>query len=242
MEIFWRTIANYNNATWIYQVILVIVGVILTIYLITKPGQRTKLAMKIYLIILNSWIAIVYYLIYCEERKYNNILALFWGIIACLWIWDTIKGLTTFTRSHKHDILAYFLMIMPFIYPVISLARGLSFPSITSPVMPCSVAVFTIGLLLMFSENINMYIVLFLGHWSIIAISKTYFFNIPEDFLLASASVPALYLFFKEYFMRDLHKNTKPNSKYITLLLIILCVIIGSLLTATLFIGLIHGK
>ena len=62
------------------------------------------------------------------------------------------------------------------------------------------VCVFTIGLLLFFSKNINMFIVLFLTHWSLIGLSKTYYFNIPEDFLLASASVPALYLFFKEYF------------------------------------------
>ncbi len=83
-----------------------------------------------------------------------------------------------------------------------------------------------------------MIIVLFLCHWSILAISKTYFFNIPEDFLLASASVPALYLFFKEYFVRDLHKDTKPKAKYISLLLVFMSVIIGVLLTVTFFAGL----
>ena len=79
---------------------------------------------------------------------------------------------------------------MPFIYPLVSFARGLSFPEMTSPVMPCSVVVFTIGLLLLFAHKVNMFLVLFLCHWSLIGLSKTYFFQIPEDFLLASATIP----------------------------------------------------
>lgn len=51
----------------------------------------------------------------------------------------------------------------------------------TSPVMPCSVVVFTIGLLLLFARKVNMFLVLFLCHWSLIGLSKTYFFRIPED-------------------------------------------------------------
>ena len=84
----------------------------------------------------------------------------------------------------------------------------------TSPVMPCSVVVFTIGLLLLFAHKVNMFLVLFLCHWSLIGLSKTYFFQIPEDFLLASATIPGLYLFFREYFLNNLHADTKPKAKY----------------------------
>ena len=162
--------------------------------------------------------------------------------MSILWGWDALSGYTTFERTRKYDWLAYFLFAMPFIYPLISMARGLTFPEITSPVMPCSVVVFTIGLLLFFSKNINMFIVLFLTHWSLIGLSKTYYFNIPEDFLLASASVPALYLFFKEYFANNLHTGSKPNAKYVNLLLILVCVAIGILLTTTMFIELLKDK
>ena len=64
----------------------------------------------------------------------------------------------------------------------------------TSPVMPCTVAIFTIGLMLSFSKRINLFVVLFLCHWSLIGFSKVYFFGIPEDLLLASALVLALML------------------------------------------------
>jgi hypothetical protein len=242
MEIFWKTIGLYNTATWEWQLGIILIGIILTVLLTRNPQPWVKNGMKIYLIAVYLWISVIYYYIYCAERSYNEVMALFWAIMAILWGWDALSGYTTFERTRKYDWLAYFLFAMPFIYPLISMARGLTFPEMTSPVMPCSVVVFTIGLLLFFSKNINMLIVLFLTHWSLIGLSKTYYFNIPEDFLLASASVPALYLFFKEYFANNLHTGSKPNAKYVNLLLILVCVAIGILLTTTMFIELLKDK
>ena len=242
MEIFWKTIGLYNAATWEWQLGIILIGIILTVLLTRNPQPWVKNGMKIYLIAVYLWISVIYYYIYCAERSYNEVMALFWAIMAILWGWDDLSGSTTFERTRKYDWLAYFLFAMPFIYPLISMARGLTFPEITSPIMPCSVVVFTIGLLLFFSKNINMFIVLFLTHWSLIGLSKTYYFNIPEDFLLASASVPALYLFFKEYFANNLHTGSKPNAKYVNLLLILVCVAIGILLTTTMFIELLKDK
>lgn len=242
MEIFWKTIGLYNAATREWQLGIILIGIILTVLLTRNPQPWVKNGMKIYLIAVYLWISVIYYYIYCAERSYNEVMALFWAIMAILWGWDALSGYTTFERTRKYDWLAYFLFAMPFIYPLISMARGLTFPEITSPVMPCSVVVFTIGLLLFFSKNINMFIVLFLTHWSLIGLSKTYYFNIPEDFLLASASVPALYLFFKEYFANNLHTGSKPNAKYVNLLLILVCVAIGILLTTTMFIELLKDK
>jgi len=136
MEIFWRTIAYYNSATWLLQIIVVLIGIVLTALLISKPRPWVKMGMKIYMIGLYSWISIVYYFIYCEERSYNGVMAMFWGVMAIIWIWDAITGYTTFERTHKYDLLSYVLLAMPFIYPMVSLARGLSFPEMTSPVMP----------------------------------------------------------------------------------------------------------
>ena len=235
MEIFWKTIGLYNAATWEWQLGIILIGIILTVLLTRNPQPWVKNGMKIYLIAVYLWISVIYYYIYCAERSYNEVMALFWAIMAILWGWDALSGYTTFERTRKYDWLAYFLFAMPFIYPLISMARGLTFPEITSPVMPCSVVVFTIGLLLFFSKNINMFIVLFLTHWSLIGLSKTYYFNIPED-------VPALYLFFKEYFANNLHTGSKPNAKYVNLLLILVCVAIGILLTTTMFIELLKDK
>ena len=37
MEIFWRTIAYYNSATWLLQIIVILIGIVLTALLISKP-------------------------------------------------------------------------------------------------------------------------------------------------------------------------------------------------------------
>ena len=177
MEIFWKTIAYYNSATWIYQLLIIVAGLLLTVMLIKNPRPWVKMGMKLYMIFLYLWIAIAYYAICCDERSYNGALAMFWVVMATIWVWDAITGYTTFERTYKYDILSYVLLILPFVYPLVSIARGLIFPGITSPVMPCSVTVFTIGLLLLFSRKVNMFLVLFLCHWSLIGLSKTYFFQ-----------------------------------------------------------------
>ena len=116
----------------------------------------------------------------------------------------------------------------------------MEFPMMTTTVMPCSVAVFTIGLLLGFSRKVNLLIILFLCHWALISFSKIYVYQIPEDTLLAASTVPAIYLFFKNYFDQNLHKETKPSARFMNGFLIVICAVIGVALSITLLHGLLN--
>lgn len=223
MNIFWETIAQYNAGTWIYQLIITLVGLWLTYSLFHHPTLAKKKGMKLYLIFINAWVAVVYYHIYCDPRSYSNALALFWGIMCFFWIYDLIVDYTPFELNHKHKKLAVLLCFLPLAYPLFSVARGMDFPMMTSPVMPCSVAVFTIGLLLAFSQRVNLFLILFLCHWALIGFTKTYFFQIPEDFLLASSAVPGLYLFFKEYIAANLHTATHLKARLVNITLLVVC-------------------
>lgn len=223
MNIFWETIAQYNAGTWIYQLIITLVGLWLTYSLFHHPTPAKKKGMKLYLIFINAWVAVVYYHIYCDPRSYSNALALFWGIMCFFWIYDLIVDYTPFELNHKHKKLAVLLCFLPLAYPLFSVARGMDFPMMTSPVMPCSVAVFTIGLLLAFSQRVNLFLILFLCHWALIGFTKTYFFQIPEDFLLASSAVPGLYLFFKEYIAANLHTATDLKARLVNITLLVVC-------------------
>lgn len=223
MNIFWETIAQYNAGTWIYQLIITLVGLWLTYSLFHHPTPAKKKGMKLYLIFINAWVAVVYYHIYCDPRSYSNVLALFWGIMCVFWIYDLIVDYTPFELNHKHKKLAVLLCFLPLAYPLFSVARGMDFPMMTSPVMPCSVAVFTIGLLLAFSQRVNLFLILFLCHWALIGFTKTYFFQIPEDFLLASSAVPGLYLFFKEYIAANLHTATYLKARLVNITLLVVC-------------------
>ena len=131
-------------------------------------------------------------------------------------------------RTHNHTGFALLLFAMPLVYPLFSLALGRTFPMVTTPVMPCSVAVFTIGLMLAFSERINIVLAMFLCHWALIGLSKVYFFGIPEDYLLACSIVPALYIFFREYIRSNEGRPTKPSPRVLNALLVVLCIIIGA--------------
>lgn len=223
MNIFWETIAQYNAGTWIYQLIITLVGLWLTYSLFHHPTPAKKKGMKLYLIFINAWVAVVYYHIYCDPRSYSNALALFWGIMCVFWIYDLIVDYTPFELNHKHKKLAVLLCFLPLAYPLFSVVRGMDFPMMTSPVMPCSVAVFTIGLLLAFSQRVNLFLILFLCHWALIGFTKTYFFQIPEDFLLASSAVPGLYLFFKEYIAANLHTATHLKARLVNITLLVVC-------------------
>ena len=233
METFWRTIAYYNASTWAGQLILLLVGICLTVLLVRRPAPWVKWAMKVYLAEIYLWVAVVYYFVCCRERDYNEVMALYWALLAAIWVWDLATGYTTFERSHKYDLVACVLLTMSFVYPLISLARGLTFPMVTSPVMPCSVSVFTIGLLLFFVRRVNLFLVLLLCHWALIGLTKAGSFHIPEDFVLVATAIPGLYLFFKERYLTDLHRATKPDEKYINALLIAVCIGLATLLLVT---------
>lgn len=234
MEIFWNTIASYNAATWPVQLLLTLVAATLTLLLYLRPTPGVRIAMKTFMALLNFWIAGVYYLLYGEQREHNDMLALFWAIMGCIWVYDLVVKHASLQRTHNHTGFALLLFAMPLVYPLFSLALGRTFPMVTTPVMPCSVAVFTIGLMLAFSERINIVLAMFLCHWALIGLAKVYFFGIPEDFLLAASTVPALYLFFREYIAKNRELRTKPDARMLNGLLILLCIVIGLFFTATL--------
>lgn len=234
MEIFWNTIARYNAATWPWQIAIVAAAAVLTVLLYLRPTQNVKRAMKLFLAGLNAWIAVVYYLVWCGQRSHSDVLALFWGIMAVIWLYDLYADFTRFERTSRPNGFALLLYLMPLAYPLFSLARGLSFPMMTMPVMPCSVAVFTIGLMLAFSERVNIVLAMFLCHWALIGLSKVYFFGIPEDYLLACSIVPALYLFFREYIRDNAGRPTKPSPRVLNALLAVMCLIIGCFFAFTL--------
>ena len=220
MEIFWNTIAAYNAATWPAQIVFTGIATLLLLLLCLRPTNTVRIAMKSFMAMLNFWIAGVYYMIYCRPREYHGMLALFWAIMGGIWIYDLLVKHASLERTGQHNAFAVLLLAMPLIYPLCSLALGHEFPMMTSPVMPCSVAVFTIGLMLAFSEQVNIVLAMFLCHWALIGLSKVYFFGIPEDYLLACSTVPALYIFFREYVRSNADRPTKPSAHVLDALLL----------------------
>lgn len=234
MEIFWDNIAAYNAATWPVQVVLTLVAAVLTVLLYRRPSPAVRMAMKGFMALINFWIAIVYYHVFSSPYDYHDPQALFWIVMGIIWIYDMTKGRTLLERTEGHSRFALMLFMMPLAYPLFSLALGREFPMMTLTIMPCSVVVFTVGLMLAFSERVHIVLAMLLCHWTLTGLLKVYYFGIPEDYLLACSVVPALFFFFSEYIRRHAGQTAKPSTLWLRILFVTLCVVVGIAFLATL--------
>ena len=100
-------------------------GADLLLYL--RPTRAVRVAMKVFMAALNFWIAGVYYFIYCAPREHYDILALFWAVMGCIWIYDLAAGHDSLGRTGRHPRFALVLFCMPLVYPLFSLAWGVLF-------------------------------------------------------------------------------------------------------------------
>ena len=209
-EIFWNSIAEYNAATWYWQIAITAVAAALALVLWFRPSKRAKIASKVFMVLLSVWTAFVYYLGFCSARDYSSALAIFWCLVAASWVYDLATDFSSFRKSGKYGILGLCMLVLPLFFPVVSIARGLEFPQIATPVLPSAVALYMLGMLMTFNSKINFFAFILILHWAVIAVSKVEIFDIPEDLLLAAACVPAAVIFLTRA-LKSAGQDTKPK-------------------------------
>ena len=223
MDVFWNTIAAYNAATWPVQLLLVAVAAVLTLLLYLRPTRAVRVAMKVFMAALNFWIAV--YIILSIALRANIKYGCLWAVVS--YVSCRLGGRTRFARAHGTTppvCSGAVLYAAP--YPLFSLALGRTFPMMTSPVMPCSSLVFTVALMLAFSERANIVLATLLCHWALIGFSKVYFFGFPRIFCWRAASYP-LSSSFRRYIRNRACESTKPSPRVLNALLAVLCAVIG---------------
>lgn len=185
-ETFWNTIASTTPQPGSAQIAR-LWQQSLTLLLYFRPHVR--IAMKVFMALLNFWIAGVYYSNYCEPREYKFIR---WRSLAIMVHLSTTSWSNTPRWSARATTLAFvaLLFAMPSIYPLSPLALGRTFPMITPPVMSPFGMVFTISCVGVFGTRQHRAgDVPLLCHRRADRL-KVYFFGIPEDYLLACSIVP----------------------------------------------------
>ena len=151
----------------------------------------------------------------------------FWCMVAAAWVYDMVTKFSTFEKSGKYRWWGLVMLLLPLLYPVISLLRGMTFPEMTTPMLPSGVALYMLGMLMTFNSKINFFAFIFILHWAIISISKIVIFNIPEDALLAIACLPAMYIFLSDAVDRT-PSPSKPSAKAVKILVFTITVLIGA--------------
>lgn len=191
-ELFWRTISEYNQATWIAQVAINGIGLVLTVLLYVKPNRGTKIAFKLFLTFCFGWIAIVFFLLHGSVELNKYVTATLFGLMSILFIVDVFINKTEFIRNTKYSKWAYLLYILFFTYPFLSLALGKHFPAITTWLMPCPLTVFAIAVMISFFPRIDYKIFVLLILWALGGLPKIFMFKVPEDVILFISGIVAI--------------------------------------------------
>lgn len=74
----------------------------------------------------------------------------------------------------------------------------------------------------------SLILAMLLLHWAILSIPKTKLYGITEDYFLALCTIPAIYLFLKNYITQVLVEPTKPSKRVLEYSLFLLCATIGT--------------
>ena len=171
METFWNTIASYNAATWPAQLALTLAAVVLTLLLYFRPSPAVRIAMKVFMALLNFWIAGVYYLVCCEPREHHDLLALFWAIMGCIWVYDLAVGHASATHGQPQGVRRA------------AVRHAARLPAVLAPAGPHLPDDHLAGDALLggglhhradagLSERVNIVLAMFLCHWALIGLSE----------------------------------------------------------------------
>ena len=146
-ETFWSQMGAYNEATLPVQIIMIIAAGVLTYLVFAKTSARANTLMKMLLSFAFAWNGIVFFLIFAWSII-SAVAGTLFIIIAILFALDIFKKKTEFrlpvTKWQRY--LTIFLILLVFLYPVMGMALGHSYPRTCMPMAPCPLTVFAIAL------------------------------------------------------------------------------------------------
>ena len=191
-EIFWNIIGNYNQQTWVMQIlfmIAIIFGMVLSFL------GKTQWLSKIVLGLANIFIGIVFFIIFGIEPIQFFFASPLFIISGILFLWEGYKNRQdTFVFFNK---LQWILFILVLLYPVVSILLGNSFPKMVVYIMPCPLISLSIVIYSGYKRK-NKVLLLLLIIWGLTGI-KSFFFNALEDTILLTCGIYCIWLLVLEF-------------------------------------------
>jgi hypothetical protein len=157
--------------------------------------------MKILLSFAFAWNGIVFFLIFAWSIVSAVASALF-IIIAILFALDIFKKKIEFRLPARkwQRYLTVFLILLVFLYPVIGMALGHSYPRTCMPMAPCPLTVFAIALVAAAIPQVDRKVYALLLPWAILSLPKCLgALDCYEDCILFAAGVYGLVLLIKNW-------------------------------------------
>jgi hypothetical protein len=202
-ENWWSISERYNNAIFPVQIVIMVIGVILTYFSFAKPNTRTNNLMNAYLAFTFAWNGIVFFLIFGKELPGTFLGAPLFIIIPVLFAVDIFTKKTEFklpnARWHKYSTI--FWVLCAFLYPLIGLPLGHRYPrSCMFGVFPCPTTVFALALLVAAIPKVDKKVYILLLIWAIPSVGKCFgVLDLYEDCVLFVAGVYGLIMLVKNW-------------------------------------------
>lgn len=202
-ENWWSISERYNNAIFPVQIVIMVIGVILTYFSFAKPNTRTNNLMKAYLAFTFAWNGIVFFLIFGKELPGTFLGAPLFIIIPVLFAVDIFTKKTEFKlpNARWHKYLTIFWVLCAFLYPLIGLPLGHRYPrSCMFGVFPCPTTVFALALLVAAIPKVDKKVYILLLIWALPSVGKCFgVLDLYEDCVLFVAGVYGLIMLVKNW-------------------------------------------
>ena len=201
-ETFWTQVGLYNEATLPVQAILIVAAVILVYLVFTKPGAKTDIWMKAFLALAFAWNGVVFFLIFTKNPISTFFGAPLFIILAILFAVDIFAKKTEFrfpdVKRRKLSTALWILLV--FLYPLIGLPFGHTYPRMLTPVMPCPLTVFALAMAAAAAPKVDRKLYILLLPWALAGLPKCLgALDCYEDCILFAAGVYGLILLIKDW-------------------------------------------
>ncbi len=190
-QAFWNVIGNYNNKTWIIQIVLLIF--VISAFVLSYIRKVRWLA-KFSLGIANLFIGVGFFWLYGTEPVQKFFALPLFLLVGVLFLFES--------RHNKNDDLKKptgpqaILLSFYLLYPFISMILGGSFPQMVTYIMPCPVIGLSIAVYAGY-ERKNKILLALMTIWGLTGI-KSIFFNAYEDIILLICGVYGIVMFINE--------------------------------------------
>lgn len=216
----WDVISNYNQSIYPMQWIVMLVGVIVTLYLIYGDQRKANAATKLYLSLCNLWIGIVFFMILGKgfPSPLKQVQGSLFIAIGALFAIDIFAKKTFFIipKQSPKRIITIVLLLVVLVYPVVGLVSGHDLDKLIYPgTLPCPTTAFALVLILCALPKVNKLTYLLLLIWAIpfpplIQIPK---YHVYEDGIMFVIGVYALIAIIRSIIKGRSNANIKAHKE-----------------------------
>lgn len=194
-EVFWQVIENYNQQTYIIQIVLLIAIITAIILSYCRVANWT---VKFALGITNLFIGITHFAILGKMPIQFFFAAPLYISVGLLFCYECIKNPKD--TLHKPNIIQMLLLTLYLFYPLVSFLLGNKFPHMVTYIMPCPIISLSIAVYSCYGKR-NLPLLILMTIWGLTGV-KAFIANAYEDIILLICGVYGVVIVVKEIYGR----------------------------------------